>query len=157
MASAASAKRALLADDVPWRASPAGKKPLPRIHQNPVLRLPQNATSSYALTVMKVFVTHPNPIGDGFATEARLESAGPECIVPGQVTPVRILGLKIWPIDVNLKFMEPVGRELQALGKVKLNFPFNLWGRQCFVSLMYQRHCAIGFCHIVKIYYLLIN
>ncbi|PKU64311.1 hypothetical protein MA16_Dca005234 [Dendrobium catenatum] len=110
MASAAASKRVLLAEDVPWRASPVGMKPVPRIHQSPVLRLPQNPNASYALS-------HPNPIGEGFATEARLEAAGPECIVPGQVTPVRILGIKIWPININLKFIEPVGRELQALGK----------------------------------------
>ncbi|KAI0511297.1 hypothetical protein KFK09_011922 [Dendrobium nobile] len=113
MASATASKRVLLAEDVPWRASPVGMKPVPRIHQSPVLRLPQNPNASYALSVMK----HPNPIGEGFATEARLEAAGPECIVPGQVTPVRILGIKIWPININFKFIEPVGRELQALGK----------------------------------------
>ena len=28
--------------------------------------------------------------------------------------------MQVWPIDVNLKFLEPVGRELQLLGKVKL-------------------------------------
>ncbi|KAF2307434.1 hypothetical protein GH714_028567 [Hevea brasiliensis] len=60
---------------------------------------------------------HPNPIGSGLATEAMVESAGPDCVVPGQITPVRLLGLKVWPIDINLKFMEPVGRELKLLGK----------------------------------------
>ncbi|XP_038973234.1 uncharacterized protein LOC103712024 [Phoenix dactylifera] len=114
MASAAASKRALLADDVPWRASPAGAKPVPRIHQNPVLRLPQNPNTSYALAVMK----RPDPIGEGLAMEATLEAAGPDCIVPGQATPVKLLGLKVWPIDINFKFMEPVGRELQNIGKM---------------------------------------
>ncbi|KAG0482027.1 hypothetical protein HPP92_010111 [Vanilla planifolia] len=113
MSSAAASKRALLAEDVPWRASSGSNRPMPRINKNPVLRLPQCPTNSYALGVMK----HPNPIGEGFATQARLEAAGPECIIPGQITPLRILGVKIWPIDVSFKFMEPVGRELRALGK----------------------------------------
>lgn len=26
----------------------------------------------------------------------------------------------MWPIDIDLKFMEPVGRELKSVGKVKL-------------------------------------
>lgn len=38
---------------------------------------------------------HPDPIGGGFATEAKLEAAGPECVVPGQATPVKLLGLKV--------------------------------------------------------------
>ena len=40
---------------------------------------------------------------------------------------------QVWPIDVNLKFLEPVGRELKSIGKVKLHvfrvvffFPLNL-------------------------------
>ncbi|KAJ8647882.1 hypothetical protein MRB53_000905 [Persea americana] len=104
-------KASTLAQDVPWRAS--SSKPIPKIHHSPILRLPQNPTSSYALSVMK----HQDPIGGGFATEAKLEAAGPDCIVPGQITPVRLLGLKVWPIDINLKFMEPVGRELKNIGK----------------------------------------
>ncbi|KAJ3696100.1 hypothetical protein LUZ60_001477 [Juncus effusus] len=100
----ASSNRRLLADDAPWRAIPAGNKPLPLIHQSPVLRVPLNPSSAYALQVMK----HPNPIREGLAMEARLESAGPDCIVPGQTAPVKLLGLKVWPIDLNLKFMEPV-------------------------------------------------
>lgn len=60
---------------------------------------------------------HPNPVGSGLAMEAIVEAAGPECIVPGQVTPIKLLGVKVWPIEVNLKFLEPVGRELKQLGK----------------------------------------
>ncbi|KAJ1698372.1 hypothetical protein LUZ63_006884 [Rhynchospora breviuscula] len=118
---ASASKRALLADDVPWRSSPGGKKPVPRIHQSPVLRVPQNPTSAYAIQVMK----HPDPIREGFAMEAQLEAAGPDCIVPGQTTPVRLLGLKVWPIEVNLKFMEPVGRQMTSMGKF-MDSAFNL-------------------------------
>lgn len=60
---------------------------------------------------------HPNPVGSGLAMEAIVEAAGPECVVPGQVTPIKLLGVKVWPIEVNLKFLEPVGRELKQLGK----------------------------------------
>ncbi|KAK4583108.1 hypothetical protein RGQ29_026051 [Quercus rubra] len=101
-----------LQKDAPWRASPS-VKPIPKIHHSPLLRLPQTPRSDYALSVMK----HSNPIGNGLAMEAIVEAAGPECIVPGQITPIKLLGLKVWPIDVNLKFMEPVGRELKLLGK----------------------------------------
>ncbi|XP_048321047.2 uncharacterized protein LOC107431955 [Ziziphus jujuba] len=100
-----------LQKDVPWRAS-AGKA-IPKIHHSPIVRVPNTATSNYAISVMK----QPNPIGSGLAMEAIVESAGPECIVPGQITPIKLLGLKVWPVDVNLKFLEPVGRELKLLGK----------------------------------------
>ncbi|CAK9142989.1 unnamed protein product [Ilex paraguariensis] len=103
---------ATLQKDVPWRASPS-VKPIPKIHHSPVLRLSHNPYSDYALSVMK----HPNPIGSGLGKEAIVEAAGPDCIVPGQIAPVKLLGLKVWPVDINLKFMEPVGRELQAIGK----------------------------------------
>ncbi|XP_077233423.1 uncharacterized protein LOC143875705 [Tasmannia lanceolata] len=113
-------KISALPQDVPWRASPSGK-PLPKIHQSPLLRLSHNPKSNYALTIMK----HPDPIGQGFATEAKLEAAGPECVVPGQITPFRLLGLKVWPINISMKFMEPVGRELRTIGKF-LDSAFNL-------------------------------
>lgn len=45
---------AFLADDVPWRSTSAGMKSVPRIHNSPVLRVPQNPTSAYAIQVMKV-------------------------------------------------------------------------------------------------------
>lgn len=48
-----SKKGAALQQDVPWRASSAAK-PIPKIHHSPVLRLPQNPYSDYALSVMKV-------------------------------------------------------------------------------------------------------
>ncbi|TQE10134.1 hypothetical protein C1H46_004237 [Malus baccata] len=100
-----------LPKDVPWRAS--NIKPIPKIHHSPLLRIAPNPTSNYALSVMK----HPNPVGSGLAMEAIVESAGPDCIVPGQVAPIKLLGLKVWPFEVNFKFLEPVGRELKQLGK----------------------------------------
>ncbi|XP_059667578.1 uncharacterized protein LOC132312996 isoform X2 [Cornus florida] len=103
---------AVLQKDVPWRASSG--KPIPKIHHSPVLRLSQNPYSNYALSVMR----HPNPIENGFGSEAIVEAAGPDCIVPGQTPPIKLLGLKVWPIYIDLKFMEPVGRELKSIGKI---------------------------------------
>ncbi|KAK9723929.1 hypothetical protein RND81_05G035100 [Saponaria officinalis] len=100
-----------LQKDAPWRASQG--KPIPKIQYSPLLRIQHNPFSDYALSVMR----DPNPVGNGLAVDAVLEAAGPECIVPGQATPVKLLGLKVWPVDVDLKFMEPVGRELKNIGK----------------------------------------
>ena len=109
-----------LQKDAPWRASPS-VKPIPKIHHSPLLRLPQTPRSDYALSVMKViffvcifllgwfcsimgfcwflsfwvYLQHSNPIGNGLAMEAIVEAAGPECIVPGQITPIKLLGLKV--------------------------------------------------------------
>lgn len=103
---------ASLQKDVPWRAA-SGAKPIPKIHYSPILRIPQNPHSDYALSLMK----HPDPIGSGLGKEAIVEAAGPDCIVPGQNPPIKLLGFKVWPIEVDLKFMEPVGRELKSIGK----------------------------------------
>ncbi|GMH09856.1 hypothetical protein Nepgr_011697 [Nepenthes gracilis] len=103
---------AALQKDVPWRASPVGKT-IPKIHHSPVLCIPQTPYSNYALSIMK----HPNPIGNGLAVDAVVEAAGPDCVVPGQIAPIKLLGLKVWPIDMDLKFLEPVGRELKLIGK----------------------------------------
>ncbi|CAL1398270.1 unnamed protein product [Linum trigynum] len=100
-----------LQKDAPWRVTTS--KRIPRIHHSPVLRVSHNPYSDYAISVMK----HPNPIGSGLADDAIVEAAGPDCIVPGQITPVRLLGVKVWPVEVDLKFLEPVGRELKLLGK----------------------------------------
>lgn len=43
-------------------------------------------------------------MGGGFAMEAVLESAGPECVVPGQVTPLRLLGVKVCYLLRNYYF-----------------------------------------------------
>ncbi|CAM8888748.1 hypothetical protein QQ045_024635 [Rhodiola kirilowii] len=104
---------AVLQKDAPWRTASGSAKPIPKIHLSPVLRVVQNPYTNYACSVMK----HHNPIGSGMATEAVVEAAGPDCIVPGLTTPVKVLGLKVWPVEVDLKFLEPVGRELQLLGK----------------------------------------
>ncbi|KEH24046.1 hypothetical protein MtrunA17_Chr7g0264881 [Medicago truncatula] len=101
-------------NDVPWRASSSSTKPIPKIHHSPILRVSQNPFSDYAISIMR----HPDPIGDGLGDDAIVEAAGPECIIPGQVTPIKLLGLKVWPIEVDLKFLEPIGRELKQLGKV---------------------------------------
>eukprot|EP01018_Ginkgo_biloba_P039464 Gb_17386 [translate_table: standard] len=79
-----------LAEDVPWRGRSKGK-PLPKISQKPLLTVRQTPNFNYAVSIMK----HPDPIGKGLATEAFLESAGPECIVPGQVRPLKLLGLQV--------------------------------------------------------------
>lgn len=42
-----------------------------------------------------MIVQNPNPIGSGLGSEAIVEAAGPDCIVPGQITPIRLLGLKV--------------------------------------------------------------
>ncbi|XP_028776063.1 uncharacterized protein LOC114732855 isoform X1 [Neltuma alba] len=80
---------ALLQKDAPWRAS--SETPIPRIHHSPILRLSQTPHSDYAISVMK----HPNPIGSGLAEEAIVEAAGPDCIVPGQTAPLKLLGVKL--------------------------------------------------------------
>lgn len=106
-----------LSKDAPWRAS---GKPIPKINHAPLLRISQSPFSNYALSVMKasslilfplpflfdcfldsrgtfliLFLQHPDPIGSGLATDAILEAAGPDCIVPGQSAPVKLLGLKV--------------------------------------------------------------
>uniref|UniRef100_A0ACD5WJV2 Uncharacterized protein n=1 Tax=Avena sativa TaxID=4498 RepID=A0ACD5WJV2_AVESA len=115
---AAASKRPHLAgDDAPWRVAAtgsAGIRPVPRIHHAPVLRVStQDDSSAYALALMK----HPDPIGVGLAMEAVAEAAGPECIVPGQQAPLRLMGIKVWPLDVEMKFLEPFGRELHSMKK----------------------------------------
>ncbi|KAJ0801255.1 hypothetical protein HanPI659440_Chr03g0115221 [Helianthus annuus] len=78
--------------DAPWRAaSSTATKPLPKIHLSPLLSLPQNPHTDYALSLIK----HPDPIAYGLGTEGIVEAAGPECVVPGQNTPVKLLGLKV--------------------------------------------------------------
>ncbi|GAB2229623.1 hypothetical protein Droror1_Dr00013870 [Drosera rotundifolia] len=104
-----------LQQDVPWRANPSSR-PIPKIHLSPVLGVPQNPHSNYALSIIK----DKDPIGKGLAVDAVIESAGPECIVPGLATPIKLLGLKVWPIEtgIDLKFLEPVGRQLEGIGKI---------------------------------------
>ena len=85
-----------LQKDVPWRVSTS--KPTPRIHHSPVLHVSQNPFSDYALFVMK----HPNPIGTSLATEAFVEAVGLDCIVPGQITPICVVGLEVFFFFIDL-------------------------------------------------------
>ncbi|XP_050940123.1 uncharacterized protein LOC103486514 isoform X1 [Cucumis melo] len=131
---------AALSKDAPWRAS---GKPIPKIHHAPLLRISQSPFSDYALAVMK----HPDPIGSGLATDAVLEAAGPDCIVPGQSAPVKLLGLKVWPIDVDLKVLEPVGRELKLLGKVNGNNSISVF-RKIFLFSLHVGVLVLGSIYI---------
>ncbi|TVU34901.1 hypothetical protein EJB05_16757 [Eragrostis curvula] len=92
--------------------------PRPAHPPRPVLRVAtKDDSAAYALAVMK----HPDPIGEGLAMEAVAEAAGPECIVPGQQAPLRLMGLKVWPLDIEMKFLEPFGRELHSMKKPSLD------------------------------------
>lgn len=48
-----------------------------------------------SLSVGTAIFQEADPIGSGLGKEAVVEAAGPECIVPGQVTPIKLLGLKV--------------------------------------------------------------
>ncbi|KAI3989588.1 hypothetical protein MKX01_036197 [Papaver californicum] len=101
---------ATLQKDVSWRASLNGGEPIPKIHHSPLLHLQQNPNSNYALAIMK----HPDPIGKGFASEATFK-----LLVLIVLFLVRLLPLDylVWPIEINMKFMEPVDKELKTVGK----------------------------------------
>lgn len=51
-----------------------------------------------------VIFQHEDPIGSGLGKEAVVEAAGPDCIVPGQTVPIKLLGLKV-PVCHRLLFM----------------------------------------------------
>lgn len=54
---------------------------------------------------------------------------------------------QVWPIEVDLKFLEPVGRELKLLGKVTLhNFRFSFWSILTFfqANIFYVFHIHSG-------------
>lgn len=46
--------------------------------------------------------------------------------------------MQVWPIEVNLKFLEPVGRELKQLGKVNfhVSYLFSPFGVNILDSVM---------------------
>ncbi|XP_024545058.1 uncharacterized protein LOC112351406 [Selaginella moellendorffii] len=107
-----------LAGDAPWRSRP-GEPPLPRISPPSAIIVSKSRNFDYALSIMK----HPDPIGMGLAEEAMVEAAGPDCIIPGLVKPVKVLGIQVWPIDVkpptvNTKALQPIFRELKSLSKL---------------------------------------
>ncbi|KAC9942919.1 hypothetical protein E3N88_45050 [Mikania micrantha] len=115
---------AVLQKDAPWRAASTAIKPIPKstiplffhsLKTPTPLRTP--FLSSRYVKNQKFNFRHPDPIGHGLGTEAIVEAAGPECVVPGQITPVKIVGVKVWPIEIDLKFLEPVGKELKNIGK----------------------------------------
>lgn len=94
-----------------WRA-PVGERPIPRISAS-TLSVRQAPNYDYATSIMR----HPDPIGMGLATDAFLEAAGPECIVPGQKKRIAVLGLQVWPVEIpeiNFKALEPIGREVKS-------------------------------------------
>ncbi|KAJ8570596.1 hypothetical protein K7X08_037568 [Anisodus acutangulus] len=43
------------------------------------------------------FREQADPIGSGLGTEVIVEAAGPDCIVPGQNPPIKLLGFKVHP------------------------------------------------------------
>ncbi|KAL2610051.1 hypothetical protein R1flu_028624 [Riccia fluitans] len=104
-------------NDAPWRAA-SGEKTVPKISQGVVCAVREGPNFNYAMSVIK----HPDPIGYGLASEAFVEPAGPDCIIPGLTRPVRVLGVQVWPINlpanVSVKALEPIGRELKSFSKM---------------------------------------
>lgn len=45
--------------------------------------------------ILELICQHDDPIGSGLGKEAVVEAAGPDCIVPGQTVPIKLLGLKV--------------------------------------------------------------
>eukprot|EP00250_Pteridium_aquilinum_P000753 c10912_g1_i1 orf=107-496(+) len=114
--------------DALWRA-PVGERPIPRISSS-MMSVRQAPNYNYAMSIVR----HPDPIGMGLASEAFLEPAGPDCIVPGQQKRVKLLGLQVWPIDkpeINLKALEPIVREVKTFCRMMdrafdlMQAPFN--------------------------------
>ncbi|KAG6545679.1 hypothetical protein Mapa_012864 [Marchantia paleacea] len=105
------------AEDAPWRA-PSGEKTVPKISQGVVCNVREGPNFNYAMSVLK----HPDPIGHGLASEAFVEPAGPDCIIPGLTRPVRVLGVQVWPVplpeNLSTKALEPIGRELKTFSKL---------------------------------------
>ncbi|CAM6091241.1 unnamed protein product [Calypogeia fissa] len=105
------------AADAPWRAA-SGEKAIPKISHGMVFAVREGPNFTYAMSVMK----HPDPVGMGLATEAFVEPAGPDCIIPGLRRPIRFLGIQVWPLpfqqNLSLKVLEPIGHELKTVGRV---------------------------------------
>lgn len=47
----------VLQKDAPWRAASTGIKPIPKIHHSPLLSIPHNPYSDFALSLIKVITT----------------------------------------------------------------------------------------------------
>jgi hypothetical protein len=96
--------------DAPWRRRT--EKPVPLVGVGTMVSVRQAPNFSYAMSIMK----HPDPIGTGLALEVAFEPAGPDCIVPGLSKPVKLLGVKVWPVEglPNLRGgLKPLLRELK--------------------------------------------
>lgn len=60
-------------------------------------RLIYSGSCGKHLVVLDIISQHDDPIGSGLGKEAVVEAAGPDCIVPGQTVPIKLLGLKVPP------------------------------------------------------------
>ncbi|CAI5536685.1 unnamed protein product [Closterium sp. Naga37s-1] len=52
----------------------------------------------------------------------RVEAAGEGCLVPGLKRPVIVMGVQVWPLEINSplswKAIEPMARELKTVSKL---------------------------------------
>ncbi|CAI5506455.1 unnamed protein product [Closterium sp. Naga37s-1] len=107
-------KKALRAD-APWRAKGTGVALIGGPALATVRRGPE---FDYAMSIMR----HPDPIGMGLAQEAGVEAAGEDCLVPGLKRPVIVMGVQVWPLEINSplswKAIEPMARELKTVSKL---------------------------------------
>ncbi|CAI5462200.1 unnamed protein product, partial [Closterium sp. Yama58-4] len=101
--------------DAPWRAKGTGVALIGGPALATVRRGPE---FDYAMSIMR----HPDPIGMGLAQEAGVEAAGEDCLVPGLKRPVIVMGVQVWPLEVNSplswKAIEPMARELKTVSKL---------------------------------------
>jgi hypothetical protein len=56
---------------------------------------PCSAVHAWLTQLWTLELQHPDPIGYGLARECFLEPAGPDCIIPGQPKPIRLLGFQV--------------------------------------------------------------
>ncbi len=56
---------------------------------------PCPAVHAWLTQLWTLELQHPDPIGYGLARECFLEPAGPDCIIPGQPKPIRLLGFQV--------------------------------------------------------------
>ncbi|CAI7776926.1 unnamed protein product, partial [Closterium sp. NIES-54] len=100
--------------DAPWRAKGTG---VALIGGPPLATVRRGPEFDYAMSIMR----HPDPIGMGLAQEAGVEAAGEDCLVPGLKRPVIVMGVQVWPLEINSplswKAIEPMARELKTVSK----------------------------------------